>query len=86
MPNALLILNSVSSVGFLSPRSIALKCVLPISANPLKTSCDIFFFFLKYEIVSPTINGSKYIFDKKSPPTQIVYNFFRHFMNTYVDK
>ena len=33
-------LKKVSKVGLRIPRSIALKCVLPISARPLTTSCD----------------------------------------------
>ena len=44
MSSAFEILYRVSSVGLRSPRSMAERCVLPISASPLKTSCDIPFF------------------------------------------
>ena len=40
--NASLIFQKVSNVGLLSPRSMALKCVLPIPARPLITSWDFF--------------------------------------------
>lgn len=45
---------SVSSVGFRDPRSIALKCVLPISASPLSTSCETPFRFRKSAMTFPT--------------------------------
>ena len=51
-------LKNVSSVGFRTPLSIADRCVRPISASPLTTSCESFFLSLKFCITFPTITGS----------------------------
>ena len=82
--NAILILYSVSSVGFLAPHSIALKCVRPISARPLKISCEIYLDFRQCAIASPTTFGSRNSSDTVSP--QIHCTYFLKNTTTYVDK
>lgn len=74
MRSASAILKKVSSVGRRSPRSMALRCVRPIPAKPLTTSCESPFSSRSCCITFPTTTASSIL----TPPVQIeCKDFFR---------
>ena len=79
--NASPIRKKVSSVGLRTPRSIALRCVRPIPARPLRTSCETPLFSRNSCITFPTITGSSNL---RTFFLSLVYRKKMPRMSTYV--